>query len=890
MNKFLREWINRLRYLGRRAPFDGELQDEVWFHLESRAAELEEAGLIHRDAQAQARREFGPVARMQENSRAAWQFRWLEDLFADLRFAFRAFSRSPGFTLTAVLSLALGIGANTAIFSAMDTVLWKPLPVADPNRLVRLVATGSNGRWTNQIWADFVRPLRSSGTFADVITLSEDGLSFSYDGRAERIVGEFVSPNFFEFLGVGPALGQPFSPGVRAGRWAPEAVLSYRYWQQRFAGDPGIIGRVIHLNRYPFTIVGVTPPSFFGITKGNDFELRIPILPDGQKLAEIAEITGEGKHRWFTLARLKPGISMARAEAAADAQFQEFVRTSTRPQVGRLQVNHLRLVPADQGWPGPLDEFRSPLFVLLALVAVVLLIACANVANMLLARATARRRELAVRVSIGAGRFRLIRQMLAESVLLSMLGGVLGIAVAFWTDRLLFHFLPQGHMSIVVDLHPDARALLFAAVLSVATGLIFGLIPAFQSTRGDMAATLKSDSAASSGEKRGARFRKLLVTFQVAFSLLLLIVAGLFVRTLGKLRPTDYHVQPEMVLLFTMKPQPELYSQDRIQTMTTELLRRVSALSGVRTAALAENGPLGTRTSNDDLQVPGGEMVRVADDSVSPGYFDAVGIPLLGGRDFTAADRKGSTPVIIVNQALARALYRNENPIGRTVLMPRQNDKPNRYEIIGVVADTHYYNVRDTPPPTAYFAGQQEEFYLPTLHVRTATARTSGVVAAIRREFDDLDKGFPVFNIKTLELRIQDSMSRERMVANLAAAFGALALVLAAVGLYGILAYSVARRTREIGIRMALGSDARSVIWLVAREALLLVGAGSLAGTLIAMSASRVLERYLFGISPADPVTLLACAGVMIAIAALAVSIPASRAARVDPLVALRYE
>jgi macrolide transport system ATP-binding/permease protein len=886
---FLSAWINRLRYLGRRSPFDGELDDEVRFHLESRAAELEESGLNRRDAQAQAHREFGPVARMQENSRAAWQFRWLEELFADLRYALRAFRRSPAFTLTAVLSLALGIGANTAIFSAMDTVLWKPLPVADPQRLVRLTATGANGRSTNQIWADFVRPLRASGVFSDVITLSEDGLSFAYDGRAERIIGEFVSPNFFEFLGVGSVLGQTFSPGVRAGHWAPEAVFSYRYWQQRFAGDPGVIGRVIHLNRYPFTIVGVTPPSFFGITKGNDFELRIPIMPDGQKLAEIAEITGEGKHRRFTIARLKPGTNIARAEAAADALFQEFVRTSPRPQVGRLRVNHLRLLPAEQGWPGPLDDFRAPLFVLLALVAVVLLIACANVANMLLARATSRRRELAVRVSIGAGRFRLIRQMLAESVLLSLLGGALGIAVAFWTDRLLFHFLPQGHMSIVVDLHPDSRALLFAAALSIASGLLFGLIPAFQSTRGDMAATLKADSAASAGETRGARFRKVVVISQVAFSLLLLIVAGLFVRTLGNLRPVDYHVSPEKVLLFSMKPQPELYPQDRIQTMTAELLRRVSALPGVRTAALAEDGPLGSRTSNDDLQVAGGDFVRAADDNVSPGFFDTIGVPLLAGRDFTAADKKGSPPVVIVNQALARALFKNENPIGRTLLM-RDGEKPRQFEVAGIVADTHYYDLHEAPPPTAYFAGGQEGFYLPTLHVRTTTANTADVAAAIRREFDNLDKGFPVFNIKTLELRIQDSMSRERMVADLAAAFGALALLLAAVGLYGILAYSVARRTREIGIRMALGSRAGSVLWLVAREALVLVAAGSVAGIVIAISASRVLARYLFGVSPSDPVTLFACAGVMLAIAAVAVSIPAARAARVDPLVALRHE
>ena len=874
-----RDWINRLRYLGRRAPFDAELDDEARFHIESRAAELEQLGVTARDALAQAHREFGPVARMHEEARSAWQFGWLEDLFADLRYAVRAFRRSPGFTLTAVLSLALGIGANTAIFSAMETVLWKPLPVADPSSLVRLELLRGDGRIGMRLPAELAAVLRRSGAFADLTLVDEDGLSFSYDGRAERIVGEFVSPNFFEFLGVPAQLGQVFTPGVRAGRWAAEAVLSYRFWQQRFAADPHVIGRVIHLNSYPFTIVGVTPPSFFGITKGNDFDLRIPILPAGQQLTQIAGISGDPGASFNLIGRLRPDMSLERTQAAADPVVLEYTRTTAIQRIHRWNVQHVRLKPSAQGWPGPLEEFRAPLFVLLALVAVVLLIACANLANMLLARATARRRELAIRVSIGAGRFRLLRQMLAESVLLGLLGGAAGIGVAFWTDKLLLHFLPQGHISIVVDFHPGARALLFAGVLSITTGLLFGLAAALQAMRSDMAATLKNDSAASTCERRGARFRRVLVTSQVAFSVVMLIVAGLFVRTLGNLRPGDYRVDPERVLLFTMKPQHELYTQEQIQTMTDELLRRVSGLPGVRAAAFAENGPLGSRTNENELRAPGGGTVHEVDDSVSPGFFDALGIPLIAGRDFTAADTKGSKPVMIVSKSLGRALFQNANPIGRMV---------NRYEIIGAVDDVHYYDLHGAPPPTAYYASRQFGFYMPTLHVRSATSDTRSVSAAVMREFDALDKGFPVFNIKTFELRIEDSMSHERMLADLAAAFGALALLLAAIGLYGVLAYSVARRTREIGIRMALGSGAGSVVWLMAREALVLIATGIAAGIAIALSASHILAQYVSGVSVTDPGVLLSCSGVMLVIAALAVSIPASRAARVDPLIALR--
>ena len=884
-----REWINRLRYLGRRSGFEGDLDDEIRFHIETRAAELEESGVSPTDARAQARREFGSVARMGEDSRAAWQFRWLEDLAADLRYALRAFRRSPAFTLTAVLSLALGIGANSTIFTALDAILWRPLPVADPNRLVNFSISAEKFPLETDLPAGFAAQLRQSKIFAGVTIQAADGLSFSYDGRAERVLGEIVSPDFFTVLGVQPVLGQAFTPDVQSGRWAPEAVLSYNFWRRRFGGDPTVIGRTIRLNTYPFTIVGVTPPSFFGLVRGADYEFRIPILPEGQENAQISQISGRPQRWLTTVARLKPGTTIAQAEAAADAQLQQFLRITPVRRYQNARQVHLRLSPGARGDYEYVLPFHAPLYVLLVLVAIVLLIACANVANMLLARATARVRELAVRTSIGAGRFRLIRQMLAESVLLAVLGGGLGLAVANWATAALIHFIPQGHISLVLDLHPDSRALLFTFALSLLTGLLFGLAPAIQATRGDLAATLKADSAASIGERRGLGFRKILVASQVAFSLVLLIAAGVFVRTLSDLRPTEYVARPDRVLLFTMKPQQEIYNAERRLVLATELIRRVSALPGVQSAALAEDGPLGSRSSWDPVEVPGHDPVRVASDSVSPGFFDTVGIPRIAGRDFSPGDKPGSPFVVIVNQALARTLFPNQNALGR-ILKIAAGKWDGYYTIVGVMADTHYYDVHKAPQPFIWLSMAQISPYMPTLHVRTTSSDTAAMIAAVRHEFDVLDKGFPVFNIRTLETRIEDSLSRERLVAYLSCAFGILALALAAVGLYGVLAYSVSRRRREIGIRMALGASSGSVLWMIAREAFLLVGAGSAAGLAVALAAARVLPHYLEGISPVGPAILIACTFGMFLIAAVAVSIPAIRGSRVEPLAALRHE
>jgi predicted permease len=723
--------------------------------------------------------------------------------------------------------------------------------------------------------------------FNGAIADTSDGLSFTYDGRAERILGAVVSPNYFTFLGVNTAIGQPFSRSVRDGHWAAEAVLSYRFWRNRFGGDPSVIGRVIHLNTYPFTIVGVSAPSFYDLTRGVDPELRIPLMPEGQSLPQIA-LLSPSDFCCLSWARLAPGVTLAQAGGAVDPEFLDMLRSGPLfEESRRLRPGHVRALAGGRGWSGFLDSFATPLFVLFALVGGVLLIACANVANMLLARSAARKRELAVRCSVGAGRGRLIRQMLAESVLLSLIGGGIGIVAAWWAGPLLLHFVPTSNLIPVLDLHPDLRALWFTFALAALTGILFGLAPALQATRGDLAAVLKADSAASIGDRQSALFRKALITGQVAFSLALLVAAGWFVQTLIHARPHELAADPDRVLQFMIKPQHEIYNESRMRATIDELLRHVSQIPGVDSVALAHPGPYNGHQNGRLVTTPGGGSARVVDDHVTAGFFRTIGLKLVAGRDFNESDKPGAEPVAVINRAAARALYGDANPLGRTFTRT-DGDGAANYRVIGVVADMHYYELYGAPQPAVFLTFQRVAPYMPMLHVRTSRPDTAGMIAAIRRAFDEVDTGFPVFNIKTMAMRIDDALARERMLADLAAAFGILALLLAAVGMYGVLAYFVTLRSREIGIRMALGSDASAIIWLVAREALQLVIVGCAAGIPLALLLRRSIAVYLFGVSAADPATLLAAAALLLVTAAAAVCIPAIRASRVDPLVALR--
>ncbi len=868
----------------RRGILDRELAEEIETHRSLLEQALKERGITGHETSGKL---MGNITLLKEESRDMWTFQHLDSVYQDVRHALRGLLRTPAFTITAVVSLALGIGANTTIFTAVSAIFFKPLAVENPAALVTFAATDGQGRLRQSFPLALGHQLQLSGAFSHVIATISDGLSFQYGERAERIMGEVVTPNFFSALGIKTILGQGFTAEVRSGKWVPEAVLSYSFWKARFAGDPNVIGRIIRLNTYPFTVVGVSSSSFYDLQQGQDPELRLPVLPPGRKLSEL-NILSPDQDDFGLMARLARGVSRAKAQAAAGVQLQEFVHSSPDPETRRMGYRQLRLLPGDRGWTELAGDFRTPLIVLFLLVFVVLLIACANVANMSLARAGARRREIAVRTALGAGRGRLIQQLITESLLLAGFAGAAGFLVARYASQFLLYFLPQGHIHLVLDLRPDADALVFTVGLSILAALLFGVTAAYQSTRGNLVSGFKSDSNGSVGVPEKYALKKLLITGQIAFSLALLMVAGLFIRTVFNLYPKSDFADPDRILVFTLKPPEEIYSSDRIRSLTAELVRRISTLPGVKAVSLAENGPFAGRENRDTLQVPGGSSVEASDDSVLPGFFNTLGLPILAGRDFTPADKPGSPKVMIVNRNLATALFPGQNPLGRMVEMPSRRGSQ-FFRIVGVVGDSHYYNPRRILP-AAFYAFQNDPPYMPTLHIRVASSNAAAYIPAIRHEFNAIDKGFPVFNVRTLQDRIEDAFAPERMIADLSAAFGGLALALAAVGLYGVFTYSVTQRTREIGLRMALGSTIPDVLWLIVREALLLLAMGIGFGSAVAIGGAYLLSHQLYGVAPTDPLTLFASAAVMIAIALLAVSIPAWKASRIDPMIALRHD
>jgi predicted permease len=878
----IREFLSRLLHFARRSELDYDLSEEVRFHLETRAAELQAAGISPELAMDQARREFGPVARSMEESRAAWRFTWVEDFAADLRYALRGLRRSPGFSLTALLALALGIGSNTVMFSTLESVLWRPLPVKAPDQLVRVSISLVKGGTETDVPFSFARRLRDSGVFAGLVNASADGISFSNGGRAERIVAEFVSPDYFGVLGVKPFLGRLFSGEVRAGKWAPEAVISYRFWRQRFGADPRVIGRSIELNRVPFTVVGVTPPAFFGLVRASDYELRVPYLPEGEQLQQMEQIAAPGDRWIFATARLRRGQTVLQAQDAADAVLTRFLAEASDNSIRAAGLGHVVLSSQAQGDDERVAQFRQPLLLLMALVGLLLLVACSNLASVLLARSLERQREIAIRQSIGAGKVRLVRQMLAESLLLAAIGGALGVLAARIASDWVTVFIPQGHISLTLDLRPDNRTLIFALAISILTSVIFGAVPAFRSGVADLVSALKSGGS-TSPSRTTAQFRRALVIAQAAFCVVLLAAAGVFTRALAELRPAQYRVDPSRILTFTMKPQPELYSNEQKRVLFAEAVRRIGAIRGVQSAGLAEFGPMGSRRSTATVGTPGQDSIRAGLDIVSPGFFDTIGYPALAGKDFQASDTPKSIRAAIINQALGQLLFHNRSPVGQNL----QLDENRKCVVVGVVPDVPYFEPAKVHEPMVWVASTQQDLYMPTMHVRI-DGESAAVWAAIRHELDTLDKGFPVFNARTLEMRINDSLFRERMLANLAAIFGTMALALAAFGLYGIVAYSVSQRTREVGIRRALGSSTGRVLWIVAREVLALGGTGAAAGVCLTLIAERLWSSQLEGLGSLTPGVLGSCLLTLGAVMAVAVAAPAARACRVNPIVALR--
>jgi predicted permease len=827
-------------------------------------------------------------------------------LVQDITYALRTFAKAPLFVAIAVLSIAFGIGANTAIFSLTDQILMRALPVSHPEELVLLSAIGrhygSNSGW-NRISYPMYQDFRDhNAVFNGMFCFRETDMSLSYGGGTERAAGEMVSGNYFPLLGVKAAIGRLFTAAddqMQGGH--PVAVLSYAYWKTRFTGSPSVIGQKLNINGYPYTIVGVSEAGFTGTDPGYDRQVRIPMRV-AEKLSGWS--LNDRRSRWVTaFGRLKPSLDIRKAKAGLQPYFhqmlelevkqKEFAKASPYMKQGFLKMS-MDVLPASTGRSYLRRQFSSPLLVLMATVALVLLIACANVANLLIARATSRQKEIAVRLALGSSRGSIVSQLLVESLLLSLAGGLAGLVLAFWTDHALLSFLPANSVPMAISAIPDWRVLSFNLGLSVLTGIIFGLVPALQSTRPDLARTLKDQAGAVVGGT-SVGIRKLLVIAQISLSLLLLIGAGLFIRSLQNLKDLDPGFRTSNLLAFKVDPKSSGYKTERVKQFYSQLKDNLESLPGVTSASLAvvpvmEGDEWDQWVTIDGYSPKTGELPDPHMNFLSPDYFKTMEISLLAGRDFRISDVLTAPLVCIVNEAFAKKYFGSVHAVGHKVGMGIDPGTKTDITIIGVAKNTKYESMRDEIPIEMYRPYQQLDFATGiAAYVRT-TRNPEEVFTSVRKRLHDMDANLPVFDMVTLEKQMENSLVTERLVATLSSVFGFLATILASIGLYGVMAYTVARRTREIGIRMAIGAARSDVLWLVMREVLVLL----VIGMTIALAASWLLTQsvrsQLYGIEPLDPLSIISATLAIALVALLAGYVPALRATRIDPMRALHYE
>ncbi|HKH44121.1 MAG TPA: ABC transporter permease, partial [Thermoanaerobaculia bacterium] len=882
--------------------------------LEQQIEEYVAAGMGLAEARHAARRSLGPLSRIEEECRDMRRTRWLETFLQDLGYGIRSLRLSPAFTLVAALSLALGIGANTAIFSLMDALLLRSLPVRAPEELVALgdpsrTGAHSEGSVRSDIFSvRMYRELRDRNqVFSGVFASGRTGLLIVGGDRSaatpETPRGRFVTGNYFSVLGVPAFRGRTFTAAEDRGPGAaPFVVISHDYWQRRFAAEPGAVGRTIILNDYPFTIVGVTPPGFFGEVVGTATDVWIPVMMQPQ-VNPGRNYLDRWDQSWLLLmGRLKPGGSIDQARGSIETLFSQVIASRAGGAIdadllpddlGKLR---LEVTPGGSGFSHLRSQFSRPLSTLMAIVALVLLIACANVANLLLERAAGRQKEISVRLALGAGRGRLVRQLLTESLLLAGLGGALGVLFAFWADAALLGLIGVSR-SAALDLRPNAHVLAFTAAVALLTGVLFGLAPAVRATRAELAPALKESSRNVTGAGGGSGRRwplgKVLVVSQFAISLLLLMGAGLFVRTLVNLQRLDLGFPREGLVMLELDPVAAGYQEESLKSLLGQLLERLKAVPGVSGVTLSENGIFSGTDSGTSIVIPGRPALSDADDDVAydrvgPDYFKVVGIPILQGRGIGPQDRTGTLRVAVVNEAMARFYFPGQSPLGQR--FAESNAADVLYEIVGVSRDVRDHDLRG-PVERRYYAPMlQAVESLSAFNFELRAAAPKTVLEPIRQAMRSFDPRLTVLDLAPLGANIDASIGDERLVAKLSSFFGALALVLASIGLYGVISYTIARRTNEIGIRMALGASERRVLWMVLRETMLLALAGIVLGLAVVLASARVLSSRLFGLSAYDPPTLAAATAILLVVAIISGAIPGSRAARVDPTEALRYE
>jgi predicted permease len=907
----LRALISRISGLFAVHRLDSDFAQELDSHLSLLTEENIRRGMPKVEAQRAARLKLGNPSQLRESHHDQRTLPWLESLWQDIRFAARMLRKNPAFTTVAILTLALGIGANTAIFSLIDAVLLKALPVQHPEQLVE-IQTHSPGAYpigTSFSYAAYQQLRDQSHVFSGLITTSNTQLHFTSGTQTEATAGQLVSGNFFSVLGVRPLVGRTIIPAdddSAAGTNPSIAVISYGLWQQRFGGDPSAIGKQIEVEGLPFTIVGVAPPEFFGLQVGTQQDFWVPMA--AESLFHSPSWLPRPSYHWISIVgRVKPGIVPAQVRSDLSVIFSQMLADqAAHMRDGRDKQNFLAqtidAASAGNGLSRLRRQFLKPLLILMVLVGLVLLIACANVASLLLARAASRRKELAVRLALGAGRWRLMRQFLTESILLATLGGFAGLLVAFFAGSFLVGLMSDSITPLVISLRPDIRVLAFTMAASLLTGALFGVAPAFRATQVDAGPNLKERASALPGGRRASRLGKSLIVSQIALSLLILAGAGLFVGTLRNLKTFDPGFVSDNVLLATVNPGKAGFKDDQLAPFYEQLLDRLKQQPGAQSASLSMVTPVAGGGVDLSVSVEGYVPHPDEDDSVyvnriSPGYFATVRTPLLLGRDFTPQDTLTAPKVAIVNEMMAKYYFRDASPIGKHVTLGAisASGNPDTLEIVGVVKDSKYLNLREEIHRTI-FTDCFQIAKMPgslDLEIRTAGNPLSFAPIALR-EVSALSSSVPLTNFETLVQQVDRSLSQERLIATLSGFFGALALLLACVGLCGLMSYSVGTRTNEIGVRMALGAERQNVVWMILRESLALAAAGLSIGIPLALAAARLaanqISGLLFGISATSLSTLVFACAALTASAVLASYLPAWRASRVDPMVALRYE
>jgi predicted permease len=909
----LGEFLRRIGMLRHRDRMASELQEEMQLHLDLRRQQQVESGVAPDDAAAVAHRRFGNATLLRERSYTAWGWSWLEGLLQDVLYGLRAMLRSPGITIVALLSLALGIGANTAIFSLMDAVMLRSLPVKDPGKLV-LLGTGEDWGVTNSFASTylysypFYRQIQQRNqvfsSVAAIFSMHND-VHGTLEGRREPepMHVQLVSGTYFSTLGVSAARGRVFSDkDDRIPGGNPVAVVSNSWWKKALARNPNVLNRTLKLGETTYSIVGVTPPEFFGTKVGEAPDIWIPLSMSGMVPPYPCGDTANCYKNDFAesldiFGRLKPGVSVSQATTNVNLLFQQILRGFPDAELNQRNLDRLKkawvpLTSMATGISELRSEFSDPLKILMAIVSLVLLIACANIANLLLARSTARAREFAVRQALGAPRARLVRQLLTESLLLALFGGFLGVVSSIGASRLLLRMVSEGQEAVPLDVSVDTHVLLFTLAITFATALLFGMIPAFRATKFELSGSLKEGrGAAATGNK--SPLGKMLVISQVTFSLVLLMGASLFLRSLVNLNRVDMGFDKENVLRLGIDAGSAGYKADdpKIKGLYREIEERVAALPGVHAASFSfftfHEG-----SWNSHIVIPGYQVdrnINVKHNVVGNSYFAAMRIPLLAGRSFGPQDTATSQKVAIISEHTARAMFPPGSPIGRHYFIGDPKDGNDR-EVIGIAKDVKFDSVDEDPETLDYIPyTQYSKFFLNDFEVRY-TGDFDPIAAAVQRTIHDIDHNLPISNVTTLDEQVARSYTDERVVAQLSAFFGLLAIFLSAIGIYGLMSYVVSRRTNEIGIRMALGAERMHVRWLVMREVLILVAIGVAIGAPAALLSSRLVGSMLFGLHANDPFSLLAAVLVMLSIAALAGYLPARRASRVDPIVALRYE